>query len=109
MLHDPAKAAVRQAGRSKGGKASTRQAAVLPEGTPDVALDTVQDVVGLLGATINQVRCGRLDCRVANTLAYLASTLLRALQDGELEKRIFELERLAQERQVQEQQQGAWR
>src|SRR5438046_2617632 len=98
LFHDPARAAQRAAGRQRGGKARSRPAAVLPADTPDLPLDSVQDVVKLLGATINEVRRGRLDAKVGNTISCLSSTLLKALQDADLERRLSALEqRLAQQ------------
>ena len=46
----------------------------------------------LLGESINQVRRGQLDPRVANAVGYLASMLLGALQQGPLEERLQRLE-----------------
>ena len=48
----------------------------------------------LLAATINQVRRGDLDPKVANTVGYLAGMLLKALDAGALEDRLLALERV---------------
>jgi hypothetical protein len=45
-----------------------------------------------LGASINQLRRGQLDPRVGNAIGYLASVLLRALEQGPLEERLAHLE-----------------
>jgi hypothetical protein len=60
--------------------------------TPDNPLRNTQDVSVLLGESINQVRRGQLDPRVANAVGYLASILLAALQQGPLEERLQRLE-----------------
>jgi hypothetical protein len=52
----------------------------------------MQDVVTLLGQTINQTRRGQLDTRVANAVGYLAGILLKGLQDADIELRIKRLE-----------------
>ena len=60
----------------------------------EAPLERVQDVAELLSDTIHQVRRGELEPRVANAVGYLAGTLLKALQAGELEERMEQLERL---------------
>jgi hypothetical protein len=52
----------------------------------------VGDVTDLLGETINQVRRGQIDPRAANTLGYLATALLKALQQGDTEARLRAIE-----------------
>jgi hypothetical protein len=47
---------------------------------PDVPLRSVADVVVLLAQSINETRKGQIDAKIANSVAYLASTLLRALE-----------------------------
>ena len=51
-----------------------------------------QDVANLLGESINQLRRGQLDPRVANAMGYLAGILLRALEQGPMEERLAHLE-----------------
>ncbi|HEX2837183.1 MAG TPA: hypothetical protein VHN77_03545 [Phycisphaerales bacterium] len=53
---------------------------------------SARDVCGLLSETIHDVRTGRVDPRIANTVGYLASVLVRALEVGELEERLAALE-----------------
>lgn len=100
FFHDPAKTAERTAARRAGGSAT--RATVLPLDTPSVTLASVSDVVTLLAETINHVRRGALDVRVANCVGYLAGHVLTALEKGELEQRMTELERrlLAQQPQL---------
>jgi hypothetical protein len=91
-------AAKRAEGRRSGGKSRSRKAVVLSADTPDLPLRSVADVIDLLGQTINQVRTGQLDARIGNCLGVLAGTLLRAIEGGELEKRMEEVEeRLAKQ------------
>jgi hypothetical protein len=47
-----------------------------------------------LADSINQLRRGELDPRVANGVGYLASILLRALEQGPMEERLAHLESL---------------
>jgi hypothetical protein len=92
FFHDPAKAAEREAAQRAGG--SVGKTAVLPPDTPDVPLASVADVIALLGRTVNQVRRGQIDPKVANAIGYLTATLLRALEQSDIEKRVAELEAL---------------
>jgi hypothetical protein len=64
----------------------------LPSDTPDLPLRTVADVIAALGETMNQVRTGRIDARVGNCLGVLAGVLLKAIEGGDLERRIAALE-----------------
>ncbi len=60
--------------------------------TPDVKIENCHDTVPLLSDTINQVRKGQIDPRVANTLGYLASVLIKAVEQSDIEKRIEAIE-----------------
>lgn len=91
-FHDPKRAEERAAGRSKGGESRSRPRVVVPGDQPDLGLNDIGDVCVLLGNTINQVRKGTLDVKVASTVGYLASILIRAIEGGELEKRLAILE-----------------
>ena len=52
----------------------------------------------MLGETINQVRKGRVDPRIANAVGYLAGILLKGLEQGDTEKRLVELEQIVKGR-----------
>ena len=64
----------------------------LDASTPNIKIESCQDVVHLISETINQVRKGELDPRVANAIGYLANILIKAAEQGGLEKRIEALE-----------------
>jgi hypothetical protein len=64
---------------------------VLPSDTPDHPLGDTNQVSVLLADSINRLRRGQLDPRVANAMGYLASVLLKAL-DQRLEERLAHLE-----------------
>jgi hypothetical protein len=106
LFHAPDRAAERDAARRRGGRTRSKAAAVLPADAPDPDIRDVAGVVALLAESIAQVRKGTIDPKVANATGYLASVLLRALQDGELERRLAELERRAQEHQERVQRYG---
>ena len=92
IFHDPTRAADGCRARRMGGISRSRTAAVLPADAPDNPLRNTQDVSTLLAESINQVRRGELDPRVANSVGHLASILLGALQQGPLEERLARVE-----------------
>jgi hypothetical protein len=92
IFHDPTRAADGRRARRMGGINRSRTAAVLPADMPDNPLRNTQDISTLLAESINQVRRGQLDPRVANSVGHLASILLGALQQGPLEERLARLE-----------------
>ncbi len=102
FAHAPDQAEQRDAARRRGGQAG--RVSVLPES--DVQVRTLGDVVTLVEATINDVRAGRVDVRVANAVGYLANVAIKALEQADLEARLEALEAvLTPERQ----QAVAWR
>ena len=92
VFHDPARVADGKRVRRVGGLNRSRPAAVLPMNTQDVPLSNTQEVSALIGESINQLRRGQLDPRVANAIGYLANILLGALQQGPLEDRLARIE-----------------
>jgi len=96
FFHDPAKAAARRKAQSRGGRGNRMQ--TLPADTPDVKVEDGAGVVRLLSQTINQVRRGEIDPRVANTVGYLSNIVLAATGQRELESRIAELTSLVKSR-----------
>ena len=90
FFHDPDRADSRREAQALGG--SQNRIKTLDAATPDIVIEDCQDVVGLISLTINQVRKGQLDPRVANAIGYLANILVRAVEQGETEKRLDELE-----------------
>jgi len=75
--------------QTKGGKSNTIK---VNASLPLVKVKTPQDVAGLLEMTINEVRSGELDPRIANTIGYLTGHLIKAIEVGEVEKRINAIE-----------------
>jgi hypothetical protein len=91
VFHDPARADDGHRARQAGGVHRSHSAAVLPSDTPDHPLGDTNQVSVLLADSINRLRRGQLDPRVANSMGYLASVLLKAL-DQRLEDRLAHLE-----------------
>ena len=65
---------------------------MLPADTPDHPLGNTTDVSALLSDSINRLRRGQLDPRVANAMGYLTSVLLRSLEQGPIEERLAKIE-----------------
>jgi hypothetical protein len=65
---------------------------VLPTVTPDHSLGNTTDVSAFLSDSINRLRRGQLDPRVANAMGYLTSVLLRSLEQGPIEERLAKIE-----------------
>ena len=96
FFHDPAKADERREAQGLGGRQNRMK--TLDAAAPDVKIEDCQDVVALMSGTINQVLKGQIDPRVANTVGYLANVTIRAVEQGNLERRIAELEALFRSR-----------
>ncbi len=66
--------------------------------TPDAKIQNCGDALALISDTINQVRKGDIDPRVANSVGYLATIAMRAFEQNDLETRIAKLESLLKSR-----------
>lgn len=96
FFHDPNRAAERKAAQSLGGQGN-RPKTLDPE-TPAVRIENSRDLLVLMNMTMNQVRTGEIDPKIATTLGYLAEISMRAIKQNELETRIRRLEGLAESR-----------
>jgi hypothetical protein len=90
FFHDPRLAKQRTEASRAGGR--RHRAATMPLDTAHLSLTNVREVVALLGDTINMTRVGQLDPRVANSIGYISGILLKALETGNLEQRLSDLE-----------------
>src|SRR5713101_7740853 len=92
FFHDPSMAAERREAQALGGRQNRMK--TLDGAAPDIKVQDCGDVVALISETINQVRKGVIDPRVANAVGYLANVLIKAFEQDELETRIERLEAL---------------
>lgn len=92
FFHDPNKSEEQKVARRKGGYA--RRSPTLPKNIPEFELKVAEDVVRLLSITINQVRRGEIDPRVANAVGYLSGIILKAKEQGDIEKRLKQIEEI---------------
>jgi hypothetical protein len=96
FFHDPSREIERRAAQAEGGRQNRMK--TLNAGAPDINIRACKDVVALLSETINQVRKGLIDPRIANSVGYLANQLVRVLEQNELEDRIEKLEQMLERR-----------
>lgn len=88
FTHNPKMKDQKMAAVIKGGRMSKRRHSQLPE----VPLNNPKDVVILLSRTINEVRSGSIELRVANCVGYLSSHLIKAIETSVLEERLSRIE-----------------
>lgn len=88
FAHDPAQADKRDDARRRGGEAGKVEP--LPEST--LTVRTMADVLELIETTINDVRAGRVDVKVANAVGYLANVSVKVIQQTDIESRLEALE-----------------
>lgn len=99
FVHDPTKAEAVKAAQSRGGSSL---AVLDPKDykpwrgtagdTTVLRTPTVQEVVTLLADTVDEVKTGKIDPKIANAVGYLAGVILRALQYEALEDRLAAIE-----------------
>lgn len=90
-LHaEPGKAAELE---SRGGRRRAVSKDPEPDTSPAVEIPkTAKGVRDVLAEAMTQIRCRKLDPKLGNALAYVASSLLRAIELGDLEGRLRALE-----------------
>jgi len=79
---------------SKGGR---RRAVYSPDGLKDFdPPETAADLRDLLAQSIIEIRAGKLDPKLANSISYLGAGFLRTLEVSDLEARLLALETSAE-------------
>ena len=95
-FHNPAIAeADKQKSRVAGGK---NNAVAIAEPLEPLKIETTADVVILLTQTVNLIRGGKMEVRVANCLGVLSGHLIKAFEVSDLEKRIEKIENTIEQR-----------
>ena len=75
---------------SRGGR---RRTVYSPQGLKDFAPPkTAADLRDLIAQSIIEIRTGKLDPKIANSISYLGTGFLRALEESDLESRLRALE-----------------
>ncbi|PIR96305.1 MAG: hypothetical protein COT92_01895 [Candidatus Doudnabacteria bacterium CG10_big_fil_rev_8_21_14_0_10_42_18] len=88
FTHNPDTKELKRAAVIKGGKMSKKSRSLFPP----VILTQPKDVVALLAATINEVRGGSMELRIANCIGYLSGHLIKAIEIADLGERVSKLE-----------------
>jgi hypothetical protein len=98
-FHDPTKAEAVKAARSRGGssiKTLTPKAIKPWRGEPGETMvirsPRPQDVVNLLADTIDEVKAGQIDPKIANAVGYLSNVILKAFETEALDERLAAIE-----------------
>jgi len=100
FAHNPDVKEKRKLAVSSGGSQKLKR---LDEPLPEIMVKDIVTVKNLLEDTINRVRAGEMDARIANTLGFLSNHFLSALKmekDWELEGRLEKIEKLVLERKI---------
>ena len=84
FTHNPDTQELRQAAVSLGGKTPKKNYDPLPP----VEINNGKDVVNLLVTTINEVRAGTIELRVANCIGYLSGHLIKAFEVGDITEKL---------------------
>ena len=90
LMHDPEMEEERKLICQKGGQAIRRHHDPLPL----IELNEPKDVVRLLADTINRVRSGEIDLRVANCIGYLSGHLTKAFEIAQISQRVELIEKV---------------
>lgn len=96
FFHDASKAKERRDAQALGGRQN--RARTLDATVSDVKIKDCGDILALLSETINQVRTGAIDPRVANSVGYLANIAIRVFEQRDMETRIERLEDIIERR-----------
>ena len=100
FFHEPSVAEARKAAQRQGGQANGQE--VLPADAADVPLHSGKDVAAFLAGTINQVRKGQVSPKIATTVGYLSSLLMKALETTDIEERLARIEQVLKMRGAEE-------
>jgi len=91
-FHNPAISAEEKRGaQARGGAGRAKMLKVL---LPEIKIKKVSDITILLVDTINQVRAGKMDVKMANCMGFLSDKLTKTMEVGNLAERFNKLEQL---------------
>jgi len=83
--HDPGSREAKALAVKRGGEA--KQIRIF-DPLEEITVDTPNDLVRLLAATINEVRDGSIDPKIASTIGFLSGHLIRAFEVAELNSKV---------------------
>lgn len=89
FTHNPETREAHRKATKRGGLVGIHRSNLSP-----VRIKAMKDAVALLEDTVNRVRSGEMEIRVANCIGYLSGHIIRGLEKSDLEQRIEGLEKL---------------
>ncbi len=97
FFHDPDRADAAKTAQSRGGSSkATLQVARAWRGRPGevtvIKSPTTEEIVSLICDTIDEVKVGAIDTKVATAVGYLSNVLLKALEYDALNERLQAIE-----------------
>jgi len=84
--------------QTRGGEG--RALMTIAEPLPAMRLDTPQDAIYLIADTINRVRAGELDVRIANCIGVLSGHLIKAFETAQLKDKVEMIDRIVLEKRL---------
>jgi hypothetical protein len=93
VFHDPNRQEAGREARRRGARTRNTPPAVVPADAEDLPLETPKEIQRLLADSINRLRKGNLDPRIANAIGYLATGLLKTLEWCGVAEQLEELKR----------------
>jgi hypothetical protein len=90
-FHHPGLAEERKRAQIAGGKAGSRKAL---SDAALVRLDSRDAIIDLLSETVQQVRTGQLDPKIANAVGYLCNVIRQLVEQEDIEKLAHEIAKL---------------
>ena len=97
LTHDPESKNQMKVYAQKGGQVKKKIQVQL---APIEFQGNVKEILDLLADTINRVRSNYMPARTANTIGYLASVMIKALEVSQIDDRLKEVERIVLERKI---------
>ncbi|MCU0680556.1 MAG: hypothetical protein MUF50_04620 [Planctomycetes bacterium] len=95
FFHDPKLENEKKEAQIKGGQSGK---VILKSPLPIITISKIEDVTLLLSDTINRVRSGEMDVKIANCLGVLSGQLIKAFETAQIENRVEVIEREILER-----------
>jgi hypothetical protein len=93
VFHDPNRKEAGREARRRGARTRNTPPITVPADAEDLELEHPRDVMRLLADSINRLRKGNLDPRIANAIGYLASGLLKAIDWAVVAEQLDQLKR----------------
>jgi hypothetical protein len=84
--------------QTRGGEG--RALMMIAEPLPFMKLETPSDAIILIADTINRVRAGELDVRIANCIGVLSGHLIKAFETAQLKDKVEMIDRIVLEKRL---------